>query len=97
MVSRGPARTGSGVPPATRRRRDLFGHGVSGAFREQRILTDAEVPPTFVIPAKAGIQAYRGRGSPDVLLPNELNSGGKLCDLLIGDSQWVGGSAEHGH
>ena len=22
---------------------------------------------------------------------NELNSGGKLCDLLIGDSQWIGG------
>lgn len=22
---------------------------------------------------------------------NELNSGGKLCDLMIGDSQWIGG------
>ena len=21
---------------------------------------------------------------------NELNSGGKLCDLMIGDSQWIG-------
>ena len=28
---------------------------------------------------------------------NELNSKGKLCDLIIGDSQWVGGSAENGH
>jgi multiple sugar transport system substrate-binding protein len=28
---------------------------------------------------------------------NELNSGGKLCDLLIGDSQWIGGSAENGY
>ena len=28
---------------------------------------------------------------------NELNSGGQLCDLMIGDSQWVGGSAENGH
>ncbi|MBA3910707.1 MAG: ABC transporter substrate-binding protein [Rhodobacter sp.] len=28
---------------------------------------------------------------------NELNSGGQLCDLLIGDSQWLGGSAENGH
>ena len=27
---------------------------------------------------------------------NELNSGGKLCDLLIGDSQWIGGAAENG-
>ena len=27
---------------------------------------------------------------------NELNSGGKLCDLLIGDSQWIGGGAENG-
>ena len=26
---------------------------------------------------------------------NELNSGGKLCDLMIGDSQWIGGSAEN--
>ena len=23
----------------------------------------------------------------------ELNAGGKLCDLLIGDSQWIGGAA----
>jgi len=28
---------------------------------------------------------------------NELNSKGQLCDLLIGDSQWIGGSAENGH
>ncbi len=28
---------------------------------------------------------------------NELNSGGHLCDLLIGDSQWLGGSAENGY
>lgn len=28
---------------------------------------------------------------------NELNSGGKLCDLIIGDSQWLGGAVENGH
>jgi len=28
---------------------------------------------------------------------NELNSKGKLCDSLIGDSQWIGGSATYGH
>jgi len=28
---------------------------------------------------------------------NELNSGGQLCDMMIGDSQWIGGSAENGH
>ena len=28
---------------------------------------------------------------------NELNSDGKLCDLLIGDSQWIGGAAENGN
>lgn len=28
---------------------------------------------------------------------NELNSGGQLCDLMIGDSQWIGGGAESGH
>ncbi len=28
---------------------------------------------------------------------NELNSHGKLCDLIIGDSQWIGGAAENHH
>lgn len=28
---------------------------------------------------------------------NELNSRGQLCDLMIGDSQWIGGGAEQGH
>jgi multiple sugar transport system substrate-binding protein len=28
---------------------------------------------------------------------NELNSGGKLCDLMIGDSQWIGGGATFKH
>src|ERR1700680_3484303 len=28
---------------------------------------------------------------------NELNSKGKLCALIIGDSQWIGGAAENGH
>src|SRR6188474_2626123 len=28
---------------------------------------------------------------------NELNSKGKLCDLMIGDSQWIGGGATQGH
>src|SRR6201997_347558 len=28
---------------------------------------------------------------------NELNSHGTLCDLIIGDSQWIGGSAENHH
>src|SRR4051812_42437526 len=27
---------------------------------------------------------------------NELNSKGKLCDLIIGDSQWIGGGAPKG-
>jgi multiple sugar transport system substrate-binding protein len=27
---------------------------------------------------------------------NELNSKGRLCDLMIGDSQWIGGSATNG-
>jgi len=30
-------------------------------------------------------------------MQNELNSKGKLCDLMIGDSQWLGGAAENGH
>lgn len=28
---------------------------------------------------------------------NELNSKGQLCDLMIGDSQWIGGAATYGH
>jgi multiple sugar transport system substrate-binding protein len=28
---------------------------------------------------------------------NELNSKGRLCDLLIGDSQWIGSAATEGH
>ncbi|MCC5956442.1 MAG: extracellular solute-binding protein [Natronohydrobacter sp.] len=28
---------------------------------------------------------------------NELNSRGQLCDLMIGDSQWIGLAAESGH
>ncbi len=28
---------------------------------------------------------------------NELNSGGQLCDMMIGDSQWIGLGAEAGH
>jgi multiple sugar transport system substrate-binding protein len=28
---------------------------------------------------------------------NELNAGGDLCDLMIGDSQWLGAGAEFGH
>jgi multiple sugar transport system substrate-binding protein len=28
---------------------------------------------------------------------NELNSRGKLCDLILGDSQWIGVSAENGY
>jgi multiple sugar transport system substrate-binding protein len=30
-------------------------------------------------------------------LLNELNSHGKLCDVLIGDSQWIGTAANEGH
>src|SRR5260221_11000407 len=28
---------------------------------------------------------------------NELNSKGKLANVIIGDSQWIGGAAEKGH
>src|SRR6185295_14166832 len=28
---------------------------------------------------------------------NELNSRGTLCDLILGDSQWIGVSAENGY
>jgi len=28
---------------------------------------------------------------------NELNSRGKLCDVMIGDSQWIGSGAVYGH
>jgi multiple sugar transport system substrate-binding protein len=50
--------------------------------------------------AKSGIQMkYEFVPWPNYAdrMLNELNSKGKLCDLLIGDSQWIGGSAENGH
>src|SRR5262245_40426525 len=50
--------------------------------------------------AKSGIamkfEFVPGTGFADRFL-NELNSKGKLCDLMIGDSQWIGGAAENGH
>ena len=39
-------------------------------------------------------QSVPGRSYADRFL-NELNSHGKLFDLIIGDSQWIGGAAEN--
>jgi multiple sugar transport system substrate-binding protein len=50
--------------------------------------------------AKSGVQMkYEFVPWPNYAdrLLNELNSHGKLCDVLIGDSQWIGTAATEGH
>jgi len=63
-------------------------------------------PANALVELSKGFTAETGIGMKFEFVPwtnfadrfiNELNSGGKLCDLLIGDSQWIGGSATYGH
>lgn len=62
-------------------------------------------PANALVELSKGFEAQSGHNMSFEFVPwpnfadrmlNELNSGGKLCDLLIGDSQWVGGAAENG-
>lgn len=63
-------------------------------------------PANALVELSKGFEAQSGHKMSFEFVPwpnfadrmlNELNSGGKLCDLLIGDSQWIGGGAENGH
>ena len=61
---------------------------------------NALVELSKVFSAKSGVQMkfefVPWPNYADRLL-NELNSHGKLCDVLIGDSQWIGTAATEGH
>jgi len=63
-------------------------------------------PANALIELSKGFEAKTGTDMSFEFVPwpnfadrmlNELNSNGKLCDLLIGDSQWIGGAAENGN
>jgi multiple sugar transport system substrate-binding protein len=81
----------------------------SGAQAQQKQLTlcwaawdpaNALVELSKDFTAKTGIQMkYEFVPWPNFAqrMLNELNSKGKLCDLLIGDSQWIGSAATEGH
>jgi multiple sugar transport system substrate-binding protein len=83
--------------------------GSAGAQAQQKQLTlcwaawdpaNALVELSKDFTAKTGIQMkYEFVPWPNFAqrMLNELNSRGKLCDLLIGDSQWVGSAATEGH
>ncbi len=83
--------------------------GGSGAHAQDKIITlcwaawdpaNALVELSKEFTAKSGIKMkfefVPWPNFADRML-NELNSKGKLCDVLIGDSQWIGGAAESGH
>ena len=81
----------------------------AGAHAQQKQLTlcwaawdpaNALVELSKDFTAKTGVQMkYEFVPWPNYAdrLLNELNSHGKLCDVLIGDSQWIGTAATEGH
>jgi multiple sugar transport system substrate-binding protein len=86
----------------------MFG-GATNAFAEGKTITlcwAAWDPANALVELSKDFTSKTGIGMKFEFVPwpnfadrmlNELNSKGKLCDLLIGDSQWIGGSAENGH
>jgi multiple sugar transport system substrate-binding protein len=89
----------------------VLGLGVAGSAQaaEGKSLTlcwaawdpaNALVELSKAFTAKTGVQMkYEFVPWPNYAdrLLNELNSHGKLCDVLIGDSQWIGTAATEGH
>ena len=83
--------------------------GATGASAQDREITlcwAAWDPANALVELSKDFTAETGIGMKFEFVPwtnfadrflNELNSGGKLCDLLIGDSQWIGGGATYGH
>src|SRR5256885_12067709 len=98
---------GTGKPVSTTHDPSTSSAGTGGAQTKQLTLCWAAWDPANALvelskdfTAKTGVQmkfefvpwtSYADR------FINELNSKGKLCDLIIGDSQWIGGAAENGH
>ena len=87
----------------------LFAASMSGGAAEAEDLTlcwAAWDPANALVELSKEFEAQSGHNMGFEFVPwpnfadrmlNELNSGGKLCDLMIGDSQWIGGAAENGH
>jgi multiple sugar transport system substrate-binding protein len=86
----------------------LFGIGAFGATGAQAadltLCWAAWDPANALVELSKDFEAKSGNKMKFEFVPwpnfadrmlNELNSGGKLCDLLIGDSQWIGGAAEN--
>jgi len=83
------------------------GLAVTGAEADELTLCWAAWDPAnALIELSKDFEAQSGHGMSFEFVPwpnfadrmlNELNSGGQLCDLMIGDSQWIGLGAEAGH
>ncbi|WP_417721060.1 ABC transporter substrate-binding protein [Salipiger sp.] len=83
----------------------LLAAGTAGA-EDLTLCWAAWDPANALIELSKGFEAESGHTMHFEFVPwpnfadrmlNELNSGGQLCDLMIGDSQWIGGGAESGH
>ncbi len=83
-----------------------FGSGASAQSNELTLCWAAWDPANALVELSKDFTAQSGIEMKFEFVPwpnfadrilNELNSKGQLCDLLIGDSQWLGGSATNGH
>ena len=84
----------------------LASHGAHAADKQLTLCWAAWDPANALVElskeftAKTGVQMkYEFVPWPNYAerMLNELNSRGKLCDVLIGDSQWIGTAATEGH
>ena len=85
----------------------LMGGAASGAQAADLTLCWAAWDPAnALIELSRDFEEQTGHGMSFEFVPwpnfadrmlNELNSGGQLCDLMIGDSQWIGLAAQSGH
>jgi len=85
----------------------VFGMGASSASAKSMTLCWAAWDPAnALVELSKDFEALSGIDMEFEFVPwpnfadrmlNELNSNGTLCDLLIGDSQWIGGAAENGN
>ncbi|MCX7561705.1 ABC transporter substrate-binding protein [Sulfitobacter sp. F26204] len=82
------------------------GVATSAAAEDLTLCWAAWDPANALVELSKDFEAKSGHGMSFEFVPwpnfadrmlNELNSGGKLCDLMIGDSQWIGAGAENGH
>ena len=83
----------------------LYGAAPAAQADDLTLCWAAWDPANALVELSKGFESQSGHNMSFEFVPwpnfadrmlNELNSGGKLCDLLIGDSQWIGGAAENG-